>query len=180
MSISRTTIRPGGGARDRAVLWRRPRYHPRMTTAGRSFDPTRPPSPPRSPTVDYSLARRASLAAVRRGAPGAPPRRGPPPGAVRAAKNIGEPIDARCPICSHDTLKWVRYVYGDELKSNNGRVVYPAEWLAELASAHDQFTCYVVEVCIDCAWNHLIRSYLAGRRFHVVSDPARRERRERG
>ena len=63
-------------------------------------------------------------------------------------------------------MRTVRYVYGDELKHNNGRVVYPQEWLSELAGAHDSFTCYVVEVCVDCSWNHLVRSYMAGR-MHV-------------
>jgi hypothetical protein len=41
--------------------------------------------------------------------------------------------------------------------------------LTQLATTHDQFTCYVVEVCVDCSWNHLVRSYLAGRLW-----PARR------
>jgi uncharacterized protein DUF5318 len=136
-----------------------------MTTLGRSFDPTRPPSPPSSPSVDYSLARRAALSAVRKGLIGTTDVCDAHPELLRAAKNIGDSVAAPCPICSHDTLKWVRYVYGDELRSNNGRVVYPAEWLDELTAAHDQFTCYVVEVCVDCAWNHLVRSYLTGRRF---------------
>ncbi len=84
---------------------------------------------------------------------------------MRAARNIGEEIDQVCPVCSHETMRLVRYVYGADLKRDNGRVVYPEEWLAELAGSHDQFTCYVVEVCIDCSWNHLVRSYMAGRRF---------------
>lgn len=85
------------------------------------------------------------------------------PELMRAAKNIGHDALAPCPVCSHESLRFVRYVYGDELKRNNGRVVYPAEWLNELVSSHDQFTCYVVEVCVDCAWNHLVRAYAAGR-----------------
>ena len=137
-----------------------------MTTLGRSFDPTKPPSPSRAPSVDYSLARRSALAAVRKGLLGTTDVCDAHPELLRAAKNIGEPIDARCPICSHDTLKWVRYVYGDELRNNTGRVVYPAEWLDELSAAHDQFTCYVVEVCVDCSWNHLVRAYVAGRRYN--------------
>lgn len=100
------------------------------------------------------------------------------PELIRAAKNIGEERDDVCPVCSHDTLKWVRYVYGDQLKRNSGRVVYPEEWLAELSRNYDEFTCYVVEVCIDCSWNHLVRSYMAGRRFRARKNGA--ERRERG
>jgi hypothetical protein len=84
---------------------------------------------------------------------------------MRAGKNIGEAASDRCPICSHKSLRRVRYVYGDELRHNSGRVVYPITWLDELSRTHDQFTCYVVEVCVDCAWNHLLRSYLTGRRW---------------
>ena len=87
------------------------------------------------------------------------------PELMRAGKNIGEDAGMACPICSHDSLKFVRYVYGDELKRNSGRVVYPPEWLRELVTTYDQFTCYVVEVCIDCAWNHLVKAYVAGRRY---------------
>jgi Family of unknown function (DUF5318) len=151
------------------------RYHHRMRASGRSFDPTRPPAVA-APTVDYRLARRSVLKSLRRGSLDVADVCDAHPELMRAARNIGEEVPHVCPICSHDTLRWVRYVYGDELKRNNGRVVYPADWLSELASAHDQFTCYVVEVCIDCSWNHLIRSYLAGRRFSSAPGARRRDR----
>ena len=135
-----------------------------MPLSGRSFDPGRPPELG-APSVDYTLARRAVLASVRRGALGTSEVCDAHPELLRAARNIGTDDERACPVCSHDSLKNVSYVYGDELRSNNGRVVYPSEWLAELAASHDHFTCYVVEVCIDCAWNHLIRSYMVGRRY---------------
>jgi Family of unknown function (DUF5318) len=96
------------------------------------------------------------------------------PELMRAAKNIGEDVADTCPVCSHEAIRWVRYVYGDELKHNNGRVVYPTEWLGELAAAHDHFTCYVVEVCVDCGWNHLIRAYSTGRNYNGHGPGARR------
>ncbi|MFN2586627.1 MAG: DUF5318 family protein [Actinomycetota bacterium] len=149
-----------------------------MAISGRSFDPTRTPPPPSGPFVDYSLARRSTIAGLRRGALDTSDVCDAHPELMRAAKNIGEEAGKVCPVCSHDSLRLVRYVYGEDLRRNNGRVVYPDEWLRELAREHDQFTCYVVEVCVDCSWNHLIRSYLAGRRFAA---PARRpERRSRG
>ncbi|MDQ3984984.1 MAG: DUF5318 domain-containing protein [Actinomycetota bacterium] len=144
-----------------------------MALSGTSFDPHRPPHFA-GPTVDYTLARRSALASLRRGSLDTGDVCDAHPELMRAARNIGEDLDQVCPICSHDSLKWVRYVYGDELKRNNGRVVYPTEWLSELATSHDQFTCYVVEVCIDCAWNHLVRSYLAGRRFNGSSSNGKR------
>ncbi len=143
-----------------------------MAFSGRSFNPTEPP-PQAGPVVDYSLARRALIASVRRGALGTGDVCDAHPELLRAVKNIGDSVDAPCPICSHDSLRWLRYVYGDELKRNNGRVVYPTGWLQELAQQHDEFTCYVVEVCLDCAWNHLVRTYLAGRRFSGRATPRR-------
>ena len=150
-----------------------------MSHPGRSFDPTRPPAP-EGPYVDYSLARRAALGSVRRGSLDTADICDAHPELLRAAKNIGEDASAPCPVCSHESLRWVRYVYGDELKRNNGRVVYPAEWLRELASKHDQFQCYVVEVCVDCAWNHLLRAYTVGRRITAFPPTPVVERRTRG
>lgn len=148
-----------------------------MSISGRSFDPTSPPPPLRGPFVDYALARRSTLQSLRRGSLGTSEVCDAHPELLRAAKNIGEDVRDSCPICSHDALRQVRYVYGDELKGNSGRVVYPNEWLAELISTYDQFTCYVVEVCTDCAWNHLVRSYAAGRKWQLAGSPSPRRRR---
>ena len=143
-----------------------------MAFSGRSFDPTAPPPPTPGPVVDYSLARRAVLSSVRRGIIGTSEVCDAHPELMRAGKHIGEEVDALCPVCSHSSLRRVRYVFGDDLKANSGRVVYPLGWLKELIRDHDHFTCYVVEVCIDCAWNHLVRSYQAGRRFSSPAAPA--------
>ena len=116
--------------------------------------------------MDYALARRSVVASVRRGVVASTEVCDAHPELLRAAKNIGEPGQAKCPICSHDSMRLVRYVYGDELGRNSGRVVYPPEWLKELVKEYEAFTCYVVEVCINCSWNHLVRSYVTG------ADPA--------
>ena len=137
-----------------------------MALSGTSFDPTRPPGQS-GPVVDYTLARRSALATLRQGGFDTADVCDAHPELLRAAKNIGQDLAEKCPVCSHETLKSVRYVYGEDLKRNNGRVVYPPEWLSELVSNYDQFTCYVVEVCIDCSWNHLLRSYMAGKRFRT-------------
>jgi hypothetical protein len=139
-------------------------YHRFMSLGGRSFDPGRPPRLA-GPTVDYTLARRSTILSLRRGALGTNEICDAHPELMRAARNIGEEVRGRCPVCSHEALRWVRYVYGDELRHLNGRVVYPQGWLDELVRQHDQFTCYVVEVCLDCAWNHLLRSFLTGRKW---------------
>ena len=149
-----------------------------MDDSGRSFDPTVAPPRPSGPVVDYSLAKRALVASVRRGAVGTSEVCDAHPELLRAARNIGEPRDEPCPICSHDSMRSVRYVFGDELKAKSGSVVYPPEWLAELVDSYEQFVCYVVECCIDCSWNHLVRAYSAGRRFASPAD--RRASRSRG
>jgi hypothetical protein len=151
-------------------------YHLGMSVSGRSFDPTIRPPQLSGPVVDYSLARRSVLASLRRGALDTSDVCDAHPELVRAAKHIGEERAERCPVCSHESLKRVEYVFGDELKRNSGRVVYPPEWLSELSRAHDHFTCYVVEVCTDCSWNHLVRAYSAGRRYLNGSLPQHRRR----
>ena len=135
-----------------------------MAASGRSFDPTKPPPLPAGPSVDYRLARRAALNSIRGGSLDTADVCDAHPELMRAGRNIGEEIADPCPVCSHESLRWVRYVYGEELRHNNGRVVYPMEWLQELTAKYDQFTCYVVEVCPDCSWNHLARTFLLGRR----------------
>jgi hypothetical protein len=149
-----------------------------MTLSGRSFDPTRPPATTSGPVVDYSLARRSTLEALRGGRLATTDVCDAHPELLRAGKNIGEDVSGPCPVCSHEALRRVRYVYGDELKQNSGRVVYPADWLRELADQYDQFTCYIVEVCTDCSWNHLLRSYVTGRKF--VTGPKLQERNQQG
>jgi hypothetical protein len=149
-----------------------------MAMSGTSFDPGRPPAHPLGPAVDYALARRSTLALLRRGIVAVTAVCDAHPELLRAGKNIGEQAGSACPVCSHDSLRWVRYVYGDELKHNNGRVVYPAAWLTELVESHDNFTCYVVEVCVDCSWNHLVRSYVTGRKWR--SEPGDERRRRQG
>src|SRR5688572_23795327 len=129
------------------------------------FDPTRTPPGIQGPSVDYRLARRASLASLRNGSLDTGDVCDAHPELMRAGRNIGLEVDDPCPICSHDTLRQVRYVYGEQLRHNNGRVVYPSEWFDELIERYDHFTCYVVEVCVDCAWNHLVRAFSAGRDF---------------
>ena len=147
-----------------------------MSAGGRSFDPTRPPLSA-GPSVDYSLARRSTVLSLRRGTLQTADICDAHPELMRAAKNIGTDVDGRCPVCSHESLRLVRYVFGDELRTLSGRVVYPEGWLDELARQHDQFTCYVVEVCVDCAWNHLLRSFLAGRKWGLRWPPAPRHSR---
>jgi uncharacterized protein DUF5318 len=114
-------------------------------------------------TVDYRMRKRALLRQLRRGLVSRIDVCDAHPELIRAAKHIGEPTRDECPICGCEGLRLVLYTYGKELKRANG---WPrrSDELRELRGSVDQFRCYVVEVCLDCGWNHLVRAFDTGRR----------------
>ena len=114
--------------------------------------------------IDYRLARRAVLREWRLGKIGRGEVCDAHPELVRAARHLGEATEQDCPICEKAKLRLVSYVYGDSLKAANGRCITNQGELDRLGENCDEFACYVVEVCTECAWNHLTRSYLLGRR----------------
>lgn len=113
--------------------------------------------------VDYALARRAVLRDLRTGKRDRLDVCDAQPELLRAARNIGEPLEGDCPVCGSADLVLVSYVYGDALRKANGRCI-DGEELARLDATHEEFSRYVVEVCPDCHWNHLQRHELHGRR----------------
>ncbi|MCB0974564.1 MAG: DUF5318 family protein [Actinobacteria bacterium] len=115
-----------------------------------------------SQIVDYALARRALLADYRENRIGREAICDAHPELVRAATYLGIARDGTCPICEERAMRTVGYVYGDELRRINGRVVGDDGELERLAQRYAEFTCYEVEVCLDCHWNHLVRSYVLG------------------
>lgn len=116
--------------------------------------------------VDYTLSKRLLLDGFRRGSLDRLDICDAHPELVRVARNIGTQIKRPCPVCSADSLRQVRYVYGSQLKHLSGRAVYPQGWELELSDKFDEFRCFAVEVCVDCSWNHLVACYLMGRRFN--------------
>ncbi|MCA1830020.1 MAG: DUF5318 domain-containing protein [Actinobacteria bacterium] len=115
-------------------------------------------------TVDYRMARRALLRDLARGRVSRLDVCDAHPELIRAARFIGEELEDVCPVCEEAPLRAVFYTYGGELRGReNGRVRRKQD-LAELRSAVGDFVCYVVEVCTECQWNHLVRSFAAGRR----------------
>jgi hypothetical protein len=118
---------------------------------------------PVSREIDYALARRLTVREFRSGALTRLDVCDAHPELLRAARNLGEHSDDECPVCSAPELRRVQYVYGDTLKAANGRCVAGDKELARLKGSVDEFACYVVEVCVDCGWNYLIRSTILGR-----------------
>lgn len=113
--------------------------------------------------IDYALQRRAVLADVAVGRASVADVCDAHPYLLLAARHYGEPSPVPCPLCAKRGLRQVHYVYGDELRTTAGQAKSLPE-LAHLARCHDEFDVYVVEVCPDCHWNHLIRSFVLGRR----------------
>ena len=112
--------------------------------------------------IDYALARRALLRDLERGAVTRLDVCDAHPELLRAARHVGDPADFRCPVCSGRHVRYVSYVYGDQLRQANGRcIVHPSE-LERLDAADEEYTRYVVEVCPDCGWNFLTRRELHG------------------
>lgn len=81
----------------------------------------------------------------------------------RAAVGAGQATTEPCPICEECTLALVTYAFGPRLPAG-GRCITAAREMARLRRRKDQITCYVVEVCPDCGWNHLNRVFHVGGR----------------
>lgn len=111
-------------------------------------------------TVDYTLAKRALLNDVRTGMTSWTDVCDAHPELMRAAKHVGEHSRRDCPVCSKTKLRLVTYVYGDGLREENGRV-WPLDVGLSMAADRPGSWCYVVEVCVECQWNHLAEAFVA-------------------
>lgn len=116
-----------------------------------------------SALIDYRLARRNLITAFRKGRLSRVEVCDAHPELIRAAVHLGTEVDEMCPICADDNLVLVKYVFGPRLPKH-GRCVADNAELAKLAARRDDLVCYLVEVCRQCHWNHLARSFALGSR----------------
>jgi hypothetical protein len=123
------------------------------------FLPLAPPTVPADGDVDYRLARQAVLNGYRSGELSAHDVCDAHPELRRAAAEYSTSTSDPCPVCEDDTLALVSYVFGPRLPSH-GRCVNSLRELERIRRRKGSFTCYVVEVCPSCAWNHLRRAYV--------------------
>lgn len=112
--------------------------------------------------VDFRLARNAVLAEFRKGRLGRHEVCDAHPELMRAARSVGEQTGQACPICEKCEVVLVSYAFGPGLPPSGQTVVNDAE-LRRLARRGRDLSCYVVEVCPGCAWNHLAQSFPVGR-----------------
>ena len=80
------------------------------------------------------------------------------PELIRASHHYSERIPGLCPVCDKEAVRLVSYVFGPRLPSH-GRCVNSAGDIDRIRKRKGTFTCYTVEVCSQCYWNHLQRSY---------------------
>jgi len=66
-----------------------------------------------------------------------------------------------CPVCSKEELRQVVYVFGDKLSPSGVCPISKAD-LRRLERRELPVTCYAVEVCVSCKFNHLLRKWHAG------------------
>lgn len=113
--------------------------------------------------VDYGLQRRATLERLRR--PGRslsrPEACDADPMLIRAALHHGERSEQDCPVCASKSLVNLHYTFGDQLGQYSGRIKATVE-LEEMAHQFGEFKVFVVEVCPQCGWNHIVASFVLG------------------
>jgi hypothetical protein len=116
---------------------------------------------PKGGSVDYRLARNAVVNEFRRGRLSRLDVCDAQPELLRAATNVAEGSREDCPICEEAKVRLVTYVFGSRLPPS-GRCVTTKGELAKLSRGARDLACYVVEVCPNCSWNHLARSFSLG------------------
>ncbi|MCU0267034.1 MAG: DUF5318 domain-containing protein [Acidimicrobiales bacterium] len=109
--------------------------------------------------IDYRLARRHLINEYKRGRLALHEVCDAHPELLRNARECSEPSSLRCPICEETDLVLVTYVFGPRLPAS-GRCITDRRELKAFARRAGDFACYIVEVCIDCSWNHLARAFV--------------------
>jgi hypothetical protein len=122
--------------------------------------------------VDYTLARRTTLHALATGRVSTDEVCDAQTYLVRAARYHGESTGECCPVCKREGLRQVTYTYGECFGATGNGRAHAVRDLAGLADAYPEFNVYLVEVCGDCRWNHLLAAYVLG-----TGAPARGRRR---
>lgn len=114
--------------------------------------------------VDYTLAKQDVIRRYRTGRVPKSDICDAHPELIRAATSVGVDAAGKCPVCRERSLKRIAYAFGPSLRRYNGRICTP-ERMEMLLENHDEFVCYEVEVCIECHWNHLVKSFVTGRAY---------------
>ena len=109
--------------------------------------------------IDYRLARRALISEFKKGRLAQHEVCDAHPELLRNARECSFPSSQPCPICEDAQLVHVTYVFGPRLPAS-GRCITSAKELRDFSRKQGEFAAYVVEVCTECSWNHLTRTFL--------------------
>lgn len=110
--------------------------------------------------IEYRLVRESVVRDYRRGRLGRPDVCDAQPELLRVARNLGRQTPTDCPICEAEKLVHVSFAFGARLPAQ-GRALAPGE-IGQLRGSMADIACYVVEVCVGCSWNHLLRMFTVG------------------
>ena len=108
--------------------------------------------------VDYRMARHALVAEYRRGRLAQHEVCDAHPELRRAAEHISRKTTEICPICEDRFLVLVTYAFGPHL-SKSGYAIENRADMNKVRRMTPECTCYVVEVCNGCGWNHLVQTF---------------------
>lgn len=110
--------------------------------------------------VEYRLARDSTVREYQRGRLSRLDICDAQPELQRVARNLGRPTEVDCPICEAARLVHVSFAFGPRLPASGRPLATNAE-LQTLARGKDEVAFYIVEVCTECGWNHLLRMFNA-------------------
>jgi hypothetical protein len=108
--------------------------------------------------VEYWLARQATVRDYRRGRLSRREVCDAQGELLRVAQSLGAPTGTDCPICEEAKVVHVSFAFGPRLPAG-GRALRSGAELDVVARRSGEVVCYVVEVCLRCSWNHLLRSF---------------------
>lgn len=108
--------------------------------------------------VSYRLARKRLVDSFARGRRTTEEICDAQPELRRVAHSCSTPISEPCPICEGDDLVGVTFAFGPGLPKH-GRVVADNAEIRKLRRRGRPSTCYLIEVCRQCWWNHLRESF---------------------
>ncbi|MFP5320716.1 MAG: DUF5318 family protein [Acidimicrobiia bacterium] len=108
--------------------------------------------------VDHRMARHALVEEYRRGRLAQHEVCDAHPELRRAAENLGRETREVCPICEDRFLVLVTYAFGAHLPKS-GYVVEDRADMNKVRRMTPECTCYVVEACTGCGWNHLLQTF---------------------
>jgi hypothetical protein len=108
--------------------------------------------------IEYRLARDTTIREYRRGRLSRIDVCDAQPELLRVASNLGRPTEIECPICEDNELVQVLFAFGPRLPSG-GRALRTTTEVRGLSRSGEEVAFYLVEVCVQCRWNHLLRMF---------------------